>query len=213
MCGRVIVTSPLELLKQLFDLTVMPDVLPLRYNLAPTDPIPILREPHHLEMMRWGLTMKDPKHAGINVRVESLGRVYGDAVANRRCLVVTDGFFEWRRVGDKKYPFLIRRDDGAPMVFAGIHDASACAVITTPSRGPVKTLHDRMPLILEREQFPTWLDHRVRDVEHILQSASGTGLTMFPVSRDVNAVANDRPSLIERAAEPPATAPRQGSLF
>jgi putative SOS response-associated peptidase YedK len=109
MCGRVIVTSPEEILKQLFDLTVMPDVLPLRYNLAPTDPIPILREPHHLELVRWGLTMKDPRHAGINAKVENLGRVYGDAITNHRCLVVTDGFFEWKRVGDKKYPFLIQR--------------------------------------------------------------------------------------------------------
>jgi len=213
MCGRVIVTSPEEILKQLFDLTVMPDVLPLRYNLAPTDPIPILREPHHLELVRWGLTMKDPRHAGINAKVENLGRVYGDAITNHRCLVVTDGFFEWKRVGDKKYPFLIQRGDGAPMVFAGIYDANGCAIITAPSQGLVKTLHDRMPIVLEREQFPIWLDHNVRDVKSILHGANANGLTMFPVSPDVNKVANDRPSLIKRAPEPAVEEPRQRSLF
>jgi putative SOS response-associated peptidase YedK len=71
----------------------------------------------------------------------------------------------------------------------------------------------RMPVILEREQFPVWLDHNVRDVKSILHAANANGLSMFPVSRDVNKVANDRPALIERAPEPTAEVPRQGSLF
>jgi hypothetical protein len=75
------------------------------------------------------------------------------------------------------------------------------------------TLHERMPVILEREQFPVWLDHNVRDVKSILRAANANGLSMFPVSRDVNKVANDGPALIERTAEPTDEAPRQRSLF
>ncbi len=213
MCGRVIRTSPVELLKQLFDLVLMPDVLPLRYNLAPRDPIPIIRVPHELELVRWGLTMKDPKHTGINAKMENLGRVYGDAIHTRRCLVVTDGFFEWKTVGSKKFPFLIHRDDAHPLVFAGIYDSDGVAIITKPSEGVVKELHERMPIVLEADVYGRWLDRTTTDVNDILRAANANGLSMFPVSPDVNSVKNDRPDLIKRVPEPVAEKPRQTSLF
>src|SRR5580658_1127789 len=99
MCGRVIRTTPAELLKQLFDLASMPDVLPDRYNLAPTDPIPVIRHPHQLELLRWGLKMPEARMAGINARIESFAKpIYRDKLKDQRCLVVVDGFYEWRSV-------------------------------------------------------------------------------------------------------------------
>jgi putative SOS response-associated peptidase YedK len=209
----VIRTSPVELLKQLFDLASMPDVLPDRYNLAPRDPIPIIRVPHELELVRWGLTMKDPKHTGINAKMENLGRVYRDAIKDRRCLVITDGFFEWKTIGTKKYPFLIHRDDARPLVFAGIYDADGVAIITKPSEGVVKELHDRMPIVLEAGVHVRWLDRSTTDASDIMKAANANGLSMFPVSPDVNSVKNDRPDLIKRVPEPVVETPRQTSLF
>jgi putative SOS response-associated peptidase YedK len=164
-------------------------------------------------MMRWGLTMPDPRMTGINAKMENLGRVYGDAIQRRRCLVVTDGFFEWKTVGAKKFPYLIHRDDQQPMVFGGIFDDDGVAIVTKPADGVVKELHERMPVILERAMFATWIDPAVRDVKDVMRAAHGRGLSMFPVSTQVNSVRNDRPELIVRQAEPVVHGPRQMGLF
>jgi putative SOS response-associated peptidase YedK len=155
MCGRVIRTSPVELLKQRLDLASMPDVLPDRYNLAPADLIPVLRYPRQLELLRWGLKMPEARMAGINARVESLAKpIYREKLRNKRCLVLVDGFYEWRSVNGKKQPYLIAREDKAPMVMAGLYDSSdGCAIITMPSQGIVATLHDRMPDMLAANSF------------------------------------------------------------
>jgi putative SOS response-associated peptidase YedK len=198
----------------MFDLLSMPDGLRDRYNLAPSDPIPVIRHPRHLELLRWGLKMPDARMAGINARVESLTKpIYREKVRDNRCLVVVDGFYEWRSLGEKKYPYLIAREDKAPMVMAGIYDATdGCAIITTPSQGVVATLHDRMPLVLSPETFNVWIDPSVKDVRPILEKASADGLTCYPVSRAVNTVRNDDPRLIERVSDPVAEPPKGETL-
>ena len=142
------------MLAQLFDLASMPDVLPDRYNLAPKQPIPVVRFPRQLELLRWGLDMPDPKMAGINARVESLTRpIYREKLRDKRCLVVVDGFYEWKGVAGTKHPYLIAREDKAPMVFAGIYDSTdGCAIITTAFQGVVATRHDRMPVLIGQGQ-------------------------------------------------------------
>jgi putative SOS response-associated peptidase YedK len=214
MCGRAIRTSPVEVLRQMFDLVSVPNDLRDRYNLAASDPIPVIRHSRRLELLRWGLKMPDPRMAGINARVESLTMpVYRDKVRDKRCLVVVDGFYEWRALGEKKYPYLIAREDKAPMVMAGIYDATdGCAIITTPSQGVVATLHDRMPLVLSPETFNVWIDPSVKDVRPILEKASADGLTCYPVSRAVNTVRNDDPRLIERVSDPVAEPPKGETL-
>jgi putative SOS response-associated peptidase YedK len=214
MCGRVIRTSPAELLKQLFDLASMPDVLPDRYNLAPTDPIPVIRHPHRLELLRWGLKMPEARMAGINARVESLSKpIYREKLKDQRCLVVVDGFYEWRSVGGKKQPYLITREDKAPMVMAGIYDASdGCAIITAPSQGIVATLHDRMPVMLAANSFETWLDPSLKDLRPILAAATADGLICYPVSTRVNSVRKDDPMLIEHVPEPVVEEPKGKTL-
>ena len=206
MCGRVIRTSPGEALRQIFDLVAVPDGLRARYNLAPSEPIPVIRRPRHLELLRWGLKMPDARTAGINARVESLTKpIYRDKVRDNRCLVVVDGFYEWRSLGGAKFPYLIARQDKAPLVMAGIYDSTGgCAIITAPSQGLVSTLHDRMPIILPPGTFGAWLDQNEKDARSILAQATADGLTCYPVSRAVNSVRNDDPRLIEPVSDPVA---------
>jgi putative SOS response-associated peptidase YedK len=220
MCGRLIRTSPVAVLRQLFDLIAVPDDVRDRYNLAPSEPVPVIRQPGRLELLRWGLEMPDRRHAGINVRVESLSRpLYRAKLRDQRCLVVVDGFYEWRSVGGKKYPYLIAREDRAPMVMAGLYDASdGCAVLTMPARGVVATLHDRMPVVLDRAAGDTWIDRRVSDVRPLLAAASRAGLIAYPVSARANSPRNDDASLLDRVAEPggdvvPAETPRGKTLL
>ncbi len=214
MCGRVIRTSSIGVLRQMFDLESVPEGLRDRYNLAPSEPIPIIRRPRHLELLRWGLRMPDARMAGINARVESLTKlIYREKLRESRCLVVVDGFYEWRAVGGKKFPYLIARQDKAPMVMAGIYDSTGgCAIVTTPSRGIVSTLHDRMPLVLAPESFAVWLDPNEKDVRSILAQATADGLTCYPVSRAVNSVRNDDPTLIEPVSDPVAEVPTGKTL-
>jgi putative SOS response-associated peptidase YedK len=203
MCGRLIRTSPVAVLRQLFDLASIPDDLRDRWNLAPTDAVPVIRTPGRLEMLRWGLEMPSARLAGINVRVESLRRpIYREKVERQRCLVIVDGFYEWRSLGGKKYPYLIAREDRAPMAMAGIYDASGCAILTAPAQGVVATLHDRMPVVLDRAAGDAWLDRRVTDVAPILAKVSGDELIAYPVSERANSPRNDDASLVERVAEP-----------
>ncbi len=205
MCGRLILTSPAAVLAQLFDLLEVPADLPPRYNLAPRQTVAVLRSPRRLELLRWGLTMPDPKHAGINARVESLGRaMYREKVRDSRCVVVADGFYEWRREGGRKQPYLVTRTDRAPMLLAGIYDAfGGVAVITTVAKGAVATLHDRMPVTLEREALATWLDPSRQDVAGLLASANlgATPMALVPVSDRANSIRNDDPSLLEAIDE------------
>jgi len=209
MCGRVIRTTPVDVLEQLFGLTSHPAELRDRWNLAPTDPIPVVRTPHVLEVVRWGLEMPDRRHTGINAKSENLLRRYGDALRDRRCVVLVDAFYEWRTIGRQKYPFLIHRQDGFPMPMAGIHDGQGCAIITKPAQGVVAELHARMPVLLERDQLDPWLLGTMHDASAMMDAANANGLTMFPVSQRVNSVKNDDPSLIVRVTEPA----EQRSLF
>jgi putative SOS response-associated peptidase YedK len=217
MCGRLIRTSPVAVLRQLFDLISVPAELEERFNLAPRQAVPVIRKKGQLELLRWGLTMPDPKYAGINARLESLARpLYRSKLRDHRCLVVADGFYEWKATGaKKKTPYLITREDHAPMVMAGLYDSSdGFAIITAPAEGVVATLHDRMPLVLEKAAFDAWFDPSVKDVADILaRAAKGAhGLVAYPVSTRVNSVRNDDASLMERVAEPPGDAPKGKTL-
>ena len=131
MCGRYMLTSPVEALRQLFLFEERPNLMP-RYNIAPTQDVPIVRltrdrDARELIMARWGLVpfwADDLKigHRLINARRETVGtmRPFGEAFQRRRCLVPADGFFEWRKEGKARQPLLIRRKDQAPFAFAGL---------------------------------------------------------------------------------------------
>jgi putative SOS response-associated peptidase YedK len=205
MCGRATLSSPPELLKELFKLEHIP-LLNARYNMAPSQDLPIIREPHKLELLSWGL--QNVGHArGLNVRAETVARApqYRDSFSSRRCLVVVDGFFEWKRTtGKKKQPYLIHRADGRPFALAGIWEAEACAVITGVAQGVVAELHNRMPIIIAPDAYDRWLDLQVRPLD-LLKPDAGD-LVARPVSDIVNSALVDDPRCVQPVDAPAAPA-------
>jgi putative SOS response-associated peptidase YedK len=172
-----------------------------------------------IRVMRWGLVphwAKDPAIGSrlINARAESAGGkpAFRDAVARRRCLLPADGWYEWQRTGTDKQPFFITSADGCPLALAGLWstwrgpDAAAsplvtCAVLTTEAVGPLREIHDRMPLILPAHTWQAWLDPDSDDVRALLDPPSEQlvqALELRPVSTAVNDVRHGGPELVER---------------
>jgi len=169
MCGRFTLQIPLEALLEIFGIAEPPSfaVAP-RFNIAPTQQIPVVRQyadyTEHLDMLRWGLIpswVKDGPTGPplINARCETIAEkpAFRQAIKYRRCLIPASGFYEWRRGGERKLPQYIRLKDGAPMLFAGVWEASkgpdgkpvdTCSILTTAANDLVAPFHDRMPVIL-----------------------------------------------------------------
>jgi putative SOS response-associated peptidase YedK len=218
MCGRTTLVAPPSDLKELFGLNEVPELLP-RYNIAPTQPIAVIREPHRLEFLRWGLLLPDPRGRGpgINVRVETVARApaYRDSFRGRRCLVIVDGFYEWQRREKVRQPFAIRRTDHKPFALAGIwapyvtaegETVDCCAIVTGPATGVVTALHNRMPMIVPPSAYERWLAADTPPAELPgLMAPDASALETYPVNTRVNSPANDDPTCIERAEPAPAT--------
>ena len=233
MCGRYAITLPPEAVRAYFAFVEQPN-FPPRFNIAPTQPIPVVAaDPatrggaRHFVLMRWGFLpgfVKDPKTFPliVNARAETLAEKpsYRAALRRRRCLVIADGFYEWRkdppgaRRQPGKRPHLVRRRSGEPMGFAGLYETwsdpsggeidTAC-IVTTAANALVGRLHDRMPAILEPEAFAAWLDVDAVDPAHalaLLQPAPEEALELVEVGPAVNRVANDDESLQEPVAAP-----------
>jgi putative SOS response-associated peptidase YedK len=200
MCGRATLKTPLSELRRLLGLQGELPLLVPRFNIAPSQPLPIIRTPHHLELLRWGLpTAARPM---INVRAETVARApqYRDSFRLRRCLVIVDGFYEWQRVGKRKQPFYLRREDGQPFALGGIWDGEGCAVITAPARGVAAELHDRMPVLLPPDAYERWLDPDAKQLFELM-APDGRELCAYAVSTAVNNPANEDPSCIEPQRE------------
>jgi putative SOS response-associated peptidase YedK len=185
MCGRFAITLPPEAMRGFFRYVEQPN-FPPRYNIAPTQPVPILvarRDPHagisrHTQLVRWGFLphfVKDPKQFPliINARCETLRTKasFRAAFKRRRCLFMADAFYEWRREAKARAsanrPYLLHRHDGNPMGLAALWETwigpngeeqdTAC-IVTTAANGTTAPIHDRLPAILEPESFDLWLD-------------------------------------------------------
>jgi len=188
----------------------------------------------HMGMMHWGYIPPWAKDSSgpqpINARIETIAEkpLFRGNIRHRRCLVPADSFFEWKGIAGRKQPYLIRPRSGALMAFAGIWSewnppgetpTRTMAIVTTAADGPMTALHHRMPVILEPEFHAAWLGEEEVTKGQVLDPPrlSGTQLEFFPVSPLVNKVANDEPACIEpvelEEVEPPAPAPKQGSLF
>lgn len=222
MCGRYTLTSPGEVVAEIFELVDVPPILP-RYNLAPTQEAAVVRVAapgarRTLDLLRWGLIpswAKDPAigHRLINARAESVAEkpAYRDSFRYRRCLIPADGFYEWTPVAPKvKQPYLVRRQDRLPFAFAGLWSTwrqgpeaapvLTFTILTTTPNDLMRPLHDRMPVILERRDHAAWLDPANRDAAHLqalLAPAATEGWEAVPVSRAVNNPAHDQPDCIE----------------
>jgi putative SOS response-associated peptidase YedK len=213
MCGRAVLANP-HAIAEWFDVEVPAD-FPARFNIAPTQPVPIIRTPGRLELLKWGIA-RDGRPPQINARVETLGRTIQK---QRRCLVALDGFFEWRPAASpaERQPFVFRDRDGRPLGFAGVWSATTTkdgevvenvALMTCPPQPPVDAVHDRMPLVIPRDAFARWIDPGA-DVSDLLRPTATT-LVATPVSPFVNSPRNDDPRCLERWEVGP---PAQGALF
>jgi putative SOS response-associated peptidase YedK len=219
MCGRYAVTSSPEAIRALFRYAEQPD-FPPRYNIAPTQPIAIVRlhnGQRQFALVRWGLIpswVKDPRTVSLmfNARGETARDkpAFSAAMKRRRCLVPADGFYEWQKQGGRKQPFYIRARSGEPLAFAGLwetwvgpngEEIDTAAIVTTAANSTLKPLHDRMPVIVPPEAFDLWLSGEA-DVEtaaSLIAPAPDDLLEAYPVSLAVNTAANDNPALIEPA--------------
>jgi putative SOS response-associated peptidase YedK len=242
MPGRFYIISPPDVLRAFFGYAEQPD-FPPRYNIAPTQPIPIVAAaPHsrgarrHLMLVRWGFLpafVKDPKAFSllINARAETLieKASFRAAVKRRRCLVIADGYYEWLRgpgCAGAARSFLIRRRNGQPMGFAGLYetwsDASggeidtACIVTTAPNSTLAK-MRERMPAIIDPDAFALWLDNDDVDAgaaTALLRPAPDDWLEAVETDGSVGHIRNDSAE-VQRPASP-AKKPRdkaQEELF
>jgi putative SOS response-associated peptidase YedK len=225
MCGRYTLTDPARFFAEFNILEKRPTLEP-RFNIAPDQRVPVVRivapEPSaRVDMLIWGLVPKwvtDPtKRAAsglINARIETVATKpsFAGAFRDRRCLVVADGFYEWKKTEKRRLPHHIRMPDSGPFAMAGIwepmapaigRDADSFAIITRPALPPVDSLHDRMPAILDPGDVETWLDPRIHDVASlklVLGRGSERKLTISPASLRVNSPANDDPGCLDPAA-------------
>jgi putative SOS response-associated peptidase YedK len=218
VCGRYVVTSPLDVLRERFGFGGdVPGYRP-RYNLAPSQPAPAVvdRDGRVAVMMTWGLVPSWAKELArsprpINARAETARELptFRGPFRRGRVLVPANGFFEWRGAKGTKgrVPVLFRRRDGAPFAFAGLSDGwrspdgtvlETFAIVTVGPNELVATIHDRMPAILGREDEAVWLDPATSpERAHALLAAHPAGeMEAFEVSPAVNSPAADRPDLI-----------------
>lgn len=187
MCSRFSLTSPPDAVRQMFACGG-DDVFPPRYNIAPTDPTLIVRSGHdhnrELALVRWGFIpswVKDPREFSLllNARSETAAEKpsFRAALRHRRCLVPTDGYYEWTGRPGKKQPHLIRMSAGGVFALAGLwehwlgadgSEIETMAILTTAGNADVAHIHERMPLILSPLNFDRWLDNRPGSAEHII---------------------------------------------
>ena len=223
MCGRATLTVSVEEIAEVLGVKAV-DVGPPKYNLAPTQPMLVVRErrDHTREMVfvRWGLVPhwakpEEAKRIGsrcVQARVETAARspAFREAFRSRRCLVIVDGFYEWKNLetGERR-PHHVHREDRKPFVIAGLWarwrspdgaDAvDSCAVVTTRAKGRILELHDRMPLVVAPNAYDAWLAGPAGEAPPI---AAADELVAVPVSKWVNDVRHDDPRCLEAEDEP-----------
>jgi putative SOS response-associated peptidase YedK len=230
MCGRYAVTLPPEAMRQAFAYREQPN-FPPRYNIAPTQPVPVVRleqGTRQFMLMRWGFIpgwVKDPKDFPlvINIRSESAAEKpsFRAALARRRCLMPADGFYEWHRLGEgrrqENRPYLFRRPDRGFFAFAALWETwhspdgseiDTVAMVTGPANGQMAAIHHRSPVIVPPEAFDAWLDPAAEPatLRGLLCPPPDDLLEMIRLDDAVNKVANDGPEL--QLPFDPASAPK-----
>ncbi len=221
MCGRFVLTATREELEALFGYLDGED-FPPRYNIAPTQPIAIVRMvagARRFALVRWGLVpswVKEPKSFSllINARAEGIldKASFRAAMRYRRCLVPASGFYEWRKMpgsnsGRTRQPFWLRPRRGGPIAFAGLWETWADrvtggeidsgAIVTTAANGTVAPIHDRMPVVIAPEDFEQWLTGDPVEASALLRPAPDDLFEAVAISNRVNKADNDDPGVLE----------------
>ena len=214
MCGRFAFYSPSEATAALFGASSTTEVV-ARYNIAPTQFIAAVRHDEQndpeLAMLRWGLVpfwAKDPSIGNrmINARAETVAEKssFRNAYKKRRCLILADGFYEWRKEGDGKTPYFISLADGSPFAFAGLwedwsskesdENLQTTAIITTAASDFMAQLHQRMPVVMQPEQAERWLGGDMDLLSEVIDNSPS--FQAWQVERTVNNARNEDPALI-----------------
>ena len=220
MCGRFILTSPGKDMQDQFGLLEEPELTP-RYNIAPTQMVVVVRFDQkttvkQFEMLKWGLVPFWAKDASIgprliNARCETIGQkpAYRAAFKSRRCLIPTNGFYEWMKEKEKKQPYLIRLADESLFAFAGLWEhwkgpdgstIESCTVITTEANDLLRPIHDRMPVIISRKDYDSWLNPEMlcqETFQSLILPYPSHEMVFFPVNPKVNRATYDNPDCIE----------------
>jgi putative SOS response-associated peptidase YedK len=219
MCGRFTLIAPGEAVATLFDLAETPQLAP-RYNIAPTQPVAAVRynrdkSKRELAHFHWGLIPSWAKDPGIgsrmiNARSETAAEKpsFRAAFKYRRCLVPTDGFYEWWKVDGGKQPVRIQMKDERPFAIAGLwehwqspdgSEIESVTLLTTEPNDLLKPGHNRMPVILAPEDYDLWLDPGAQhpgEVQPLMTAFPSDKMTFYPVSAHVNNPRNEDPQCI-----------------
>jgi putative SOS response-associated peptidase YedK len=217
MCGRFVLEAGEAAIRALFGYETGAEPFPPRYNIAPTQPVAIVREQHNrreLSLVRWGLVpwwVKAPAAFPliINARSEDITTkpAFRDAIRYRRCLFPVSGFYEWKKAAGKaKQPYFIRPADGGIVAFAGLWetwshpeggDIDTGAIITAPANAELSDVHHRMPVAIRPEDWDCWLGGDTRDALKLLRSAPDGSFVLHQVGERVNRADQDGPDLIQ----------------
>ncbi len=216
MCGRFTLRTPAARVVEVFQLDSGPNWNP-RFNIAPTQEVFAVRaegQARHGVLLRWGLVPSwseqlDKSGRMTNARAETLAvkPTFRRLFLRRRCLVIADGYYEWQKRPGGKQPFFIHRTDDAPFAFAALWDrwerngpaVESCTIITTNANRLTSTIHDRMPVILEPQDYDRWLDNSYSDVaalQSLLAPNEVEPLRADPVSTFVNQVRHEGPECV-----------------
>jgi putative SOS response-associated peptidase YedK len=217
MCGRYASFLPAEALAAMFGtVNPLPNIAP-SWNVAPTQRAPVVRRhpesgERHLDLLSWGLVPRFTKTLAqarrpINARAETAASsgMFRAALAQRRCLVPADAFYEWQVLPGGKQPYAIARRDGAPLAFAGLWEGwrapdgevlRSYAIITTTANATLSMLHERMPVILEPDDWPLWLGETAGAPATLLRPAAADLVHAWAVDPAVGNVRNNTPDLL-----------------
>jgi putative SOS response-associated peptidase YedK len=221
MCGRFTLTVDPADLQQKLDLKDAPSELQPRYNIAPTQPVAVVTSAadRRVEIFQWGLIpswSKDPSMGSrmINARAETIHEkpAYRVPFQRRRCLVLADGFYEWKQLDKGKLPYYIQLASGQPFAFAGLWDhwtspegdeRNTCTIVTCEPNELMAQLHNRMPVIFDKDTMWDWLDPEAQAVAlKAMLAPYANPMKAYPVSRLVNKPENDGPECIKPEGRP-----------
>jgi putative SOS response-associated peptidase YedK len=217
MCGRFSFITFSDIIERFSLVQLEFDFVP-RYNIAPSQPVPVVIHKNggnQLYMFRWGLIpywAKDESIGNklINARAETLEAKpsFRKSFEEKRCLILADGFYEWKKEGRLKKPYRITLQDGKPFAFAGLWDSwlspsgqviNSCAIITTTPNKLMEPIHNRMPVILPQDMESPWLDEMIttsEEVKSLLKPFPEEQMFAYEVSTLVNSPRNDGPECV-----------------
>jgi putative SOS response-associated peptidase YedK len=233
MCGRYRLSRRKQIIEERFGSEPWDDDWNPRYNIAPTQPVPVIRqnpkEPvRQISLMKWGLIpnwARDVSIAGstINAKSETAATkpAFREPLRLRRCLIPADAFYEWKKNGSAKQPYCLEVDSGELFAFAGLWDGwkdanghwiRTCSILTTTPNAVTAAVHDRMPVILDPDSYGAWLDpgmQNVTAISELLKPLDARRMRCYPVSARVNHAANDD----EECSRPVEVVETQERLF